>query len=587
MRYVQSGNAAGAKIVLEEIVKIKPRHVDALHGLGVVSAMQADYREAETRFREVLKYQPDYVEAHVNLGRVLENTGRFEEALAVYQRAIALRPNIPSAHFRRGMALQALGRPAEAITSYDRAVALKPDFREAYANRGAALAGLQRYEDALLDHQKALALDSQSAETYHNRGAAFLKLHRLDEALADFDHALALQPNFAAAHNSRGAALTQLGRCNEAIQEHDAALALNPGLLEAYNNRANALVKLGRHDDAYSDYEHALRIKPEHPFANMNQALISLLKGDFEEGWQKYEWRWKVAETARPLHGLDLSLWSSKADIRDKDLLLVAEQGVGDEIMFAGLIGDVMQDARSITLECEHRLVGLFQRSFPAVNVIKKRDPPLELQPLKRDKTIATGSLARLYRGHRQDFPEHRGYLKADAEIIASWKRRLTRLGDRPKIGISWRGGTALTNLERRSISIEQLAPILDVDGISLVSVQYGKVEQEIARHNASCKNQISHFADSQTDFDQLAGLIECLDLVISVQTAVVHLCGALGKACWCMVPVVPEWRYGLTGDRMPWYPSVRLFRQASPNDWSNVIGEIRQILCAQAQRVD
>jgi hypothetical protein len=243
--------------------------------------------------------------------------------------------------------------------------------------------------------------------------------------------------------------------------------------------------------------------------------------------------------------------------------------------MFASMIPDLVADAGEVVLECDRRLAGLFERSFPGVSVIDRGSvSPEHLEGF--DHVVPAGSLGRLYRNSLAEFPARSSYLKPDDAIVAKWKSRLATLGPGLKIGISWKGGSERTRRQARSIPLELWRPILELDGVRFVSLQYGDVKAEIDRANETLSCPIAQFAPEEIDdFDALAGLIGALDLVISVQTAVVHLSGSIGQPCWVMVPQVAEWRYGAEGDRMPWYSSVELYRQQNRGDWEETIAQL------------
>ena len=264
--------------------------------------------------------------------------------------------------------------------------------------------------------------------------------------------------------------------------------------------------------------------------------------------------------------------------------MLYGEQGIGDEIMFASCVSDLLATGVACTLACDPRLATLFTRSFPGARV-RGIDSPDALASEPCDQQAALGDLPRVLRSRAEDFPVHAGYLRADPARVAHWRRELDRYGDGPKIGISWRGGTPLTRGSVRSLKPGDLAPVLGLPGLTWISLQYGEVDADLAALFDTHGIAIQHWASAIDDYDETAALVCALDLVVSVCTAVVHLSGALGRDAWVLTPSAAEWRYGRRGESMPWYPSVRLFRQQAEGDWSGPIGAVRDGLVARFER--
>jgi hypothetical protein len=254
--------------------------------------------------------------------------------------------------------------------------------------------------------------------------------------------------------------------------------------------------------------------------------------------------------------------------------------------MFASCLSGVVEATGHCIIECEPRLLNLFRRSFPAATVFAStpdRSLPQEVAAREVDAVIPAGSIPRLQRKSVADFPGHRGYLRADPQRVDRWRERLAQLGPGLKVGISWRGGVRKTRRALRSIPLDRWLPILGAPGTRFVSLQYtAGADAEIAQLRAQSGNAIEHWAEAVDDYDETAALLAALDLTISVCTAVIHLGGALGRPVWVMAPYSPEWRYGFTGDTMPWYPSVKVFRQPAFGEWgpvtSSVAAELRRL---------
>ncbi len=524
----------------------------ALFGDAVAHHQGGRLAQAVDLYLAVVALSPAHAPAHANLAVALRALGRRDEALASLDRAIAVAPHSAARHYARGNVLRDLGRQEEALSAYERALSIDPGHAASQHNRAFVLEALGRTEAALEAYALALALGPDDAEILTNRGNAFYRRERMTEALADYGRVLALRPLEARSHYNHAKALEALGRLDEALAGYERALDRDPGLEAAYWERSRCLLKL-------------------HQFA---------------EGWADYEHRWREARFLRTAVG------QVTADLRarlDPDLsvqalagrwvLVVGEQGVGDILMFASILPDLARDAAEVTLLCEPRLQRLFRHSFPGLTVI---DPAAAAErPPRADHVVAIGSLGRLYRDRREDFPGA-PYLAARPEVRARWEERLGARTAPLRVGISWRGGVAGTGAAGRSMTLADLAPVLGLPMCEFVSLQYGDVDDEVAAANRHLGRPIRLFpAQNIGDFEDLAALTQSLDVVVSVQTAIIHLAGAVGQRALVMVPHNPEWRYGATGEDIPWYRSVRLERQAVPGAWAQVIERVARRLSA------
>lgn len=485
----------------------------------------------------------------------LHQSGKAEAAIALYEQVVALAPEHAPAHMNLAVAFRGLRRLDQALASYDRAVALRPDDPDLHNSRGNTLSDLGRLEDALAAYDRALAARPDHPNAHYNRGNTLVRLDRIEEGVASYDRAVALRGDFADAFKNRGVALRRLGRTDEALASFDCAIALKPDFSDAYWNRS----------------------------------FCHLARGRFAEGWADYERRWDLEAFVRQSasHTTPAMRGRFDAGIRVEDLagahvLLVDEQGVGDVLMFASIIPELAAAAASVSLACDRRLWRLFASSFPELRLL---DPETATRDLSRfDRVMAIGSLGRLYRRRIEDFPGA-AYLTASSAARDRWAARLGPRAGRARVGVSWRGGIARTGQARRSLALAELQPILDLPGCEFVSLQYGENRAEVDAVNARLAHPVRLFEPAEIeDFEDLAALVQNLDLVVSVQTALVHLAGALGAPCLVMVPQNPEWRYMDGAPTMPWYGSVALFRQGDDRDWSPVV---RRVAEAVAQRCE
>jgi len=552
----------------DKSIALNPQFAQAHNNRAVLLAGMGRHDDALKSYRQALTITPNDPGLHFNHGNLLMDLGRSEEALACYDRAVALHPDYPEALCNRGVVLHALNRHGEAVASLDRAIALRPDIAEAHSNRGNALKSLKRFAEALASYDRAIGLRPSYAEAWCNRGTVLHELTRYDDAVASFGQALALQPDYAAAHSNLGATLHDLGRHDEALACYDRALAITPDYAEALCNRGATLSELMRHDEALANYDRALALQPDLPEAHWNEASLRLLTGDFARGWEEYEWRWKRDSLARTVRDFRRPLWRGDQPLEGKTILLHSEQGFGDSIQFCRYVPRIAARGARVLLEVEQPLQRLMRGLDGTADVIVKGAalPDFDLHcPLL--------SLPRGFATELASIPWDGPYLQAASADVAAWEQRLGSKG-RPRIGLAWSGRTTHHRDHHRSIALRTLLRLLDLDAtfVSLQKeVRAGDVA-ELHRHH-----EILQFADRLGDFADTAALIAALDLVITVDTSVAHLAGALGCPTWILLPYVPDWRWLLGRDSSPWYPSARLFRQDAGRDWTGVIAGVHE----------
>lgn len=459
------------------------------------------------------------------------------------------------------------------------AIRQAPGFADAHFYLGVTLARQRRHAEATDCFALAAHYRPDFAEAHFQLGLAELSLARFDDAIESFEKVTKLRPDYAVAHCNLGYLLYKhFERLDDAETHLRRALELDPASIETQINLAMVLDHRGETDDAMALYDRILTDRPDNNEVRFNRSLIRLARGDYAGGWLDYEAR----------HALQLRRnfpfpeWDG-ASLSDRTILVYAEQGLGDEIMFASCLGELIGQAAHCVVECHRKLEKLFRRSYPAATVHGTLQTDADMTWLERmpkfDCKVGIGSLPLRFRKSREEFPAHTGYLKADLVRVEYWRARLGELDSGPKIGISWRGGTKKTRRQLRSIPLEQWGPLLMLPGVHFVSLQHGDCQGEIEALRDASGVRVRHWAEAVDDYDETAALLTALDLVISVQTALVHLGGALGKPVWGLVSSRPEWRYQEAGDTIPWYPSVRLIRQRTPGDWHSVINEVRRRL--------
>jgi tetratricopeptide (TPR) repeat protein len=555
------------------VLQAEPAHFDAAHMLGVVHLQRGEHELAERQIRRALQISPNVPEACNNLGTALRHLDRLDEALASYDRAIALRARYPEALCHRGNALRLLHRSEEALDSYARAIAARPNYVDAHYNRGAMLEELQQWDDAAACYENVLALQPDFVEAHNNLGNVLQALGRHEEALASYGQAIARRPGYAEALTNRGNVLRRLSRLDEALADHNAALALRPGFAEAFNNRGSAWHDLGRFDDAIADFRQVFARNPMHFEARANLALAQLLLGHWEQGWDGYEFRFhkKQNATFRPDH--PASEWSGEP-LDGRRILLFAEQGFGDAIQFVRYVPALQAMGAHVTVMAHRRLHRLLATAGEGIEFVAAAMPEMRF-----DYQAPLMSLPRLLNVRVDTVAAPQSYLHADPARSETWRARLGSHGF--KAGLAWQGNPAGSVDHGRSIPLREFAPLSQIGRVRLISLQKNHGAEQLDKRPAGMAVETpGHDFDGGADaFVDTAAMMMNLDLVVTSDTSIAHLAGALGRPVWVALKSVPDWRWLLGREDSPWYPSMRLFRQSRIGDWSGPVAAMAREL--------
>ena len=571
------GRFADALNSYESALQITPESAQTYNNRGVTLRKLGRLEESLESYRRALAIRSDYADAYFNRGITLQELKRHGDALESYERALQLAPDAV-AYNNRGNTLQELGRFADALDSYERALRIKPDYADAHFNRGNALKALRRFADALDAYERTLQLDPDHADAYCNRGNALRELGRFTDALDSYERALQIEPDSADAHSNRGNALRALDRYDEALQSYERALQLEPDFAEAYSN-----LGLWHHERyapqaAIAHFNRAIDIRPDLAAAYMNRAYTTLLTGDFANGWSDYEWRWKARPHAADPRFPDRTLWLGSESLSGRIIVLHSEQGLGDTLHFCRYVKRVAALGATVILEAPSQLAALLANLEGLSQLVVRGDPVPEF-----DYHCPLMSLPLAFRTSLATIPAQVPYLFSDSVKAHLWKEKLGPW-TKPRVGLVWSGGFRPDQPEvwpvnsRRNLPLAKLAPLRNAD-ISFYSLQKGEpAESELNALQAAGwpGPDLIDFSQSLQDFADTAALIENLDLVISVDTAVAHLAGALAKPVWIMNRFDNCWRWLMDRTDSPWYPTARLYRQQRPGDWDEVIERVR-----------
>ena len=535
-----------AVLACKAVIARTPRSAQANHLCGRALSELERHGEAIDYLRAAVAADPDLAAAHADLAGLLFRSGELKGAEASGRRAVVLRPGELEYRLHLVEILEQAGKKAEALAELSMAQEFAPGRFDLLIRLFRTLSRMGMHPEALRIAERAVLENGENDQTLY-----LLAVSRYG--------------------------VTDMQGAVEACQKTLSHRADRP---EVHVTLGSAFFALGRVDDANAAYQRALTIAPDFADALFHVGLIKLMSGEYREGWQGFEQRF-LREKNRDMRPCSPP-WDGTS-LQGRSVLVMREQGLGDEIMFASCYPQLINQAQRCFIECDPRLEKLFARSFPGAVFYPLADIKTSVPTNPGtgvDARVYAGSLPQYSRTAPEDFPVHDGYLKADPSRTAYWRNRLALLGPGLKVGISWRGGTVFTHRERRTLSLSALLPLLSVPGVRWVNLQYGQRDREIAEFRQTSGIDIVDWPEAiDGDYDATAALVNALDLVISVCTSVVHLTGALGRPAWVMTALVPEWRYGLRGTSMPWYPQARLFRQAAQGDWDPVISGIEREL--------
>jgi tetratricopeptide (TPR) repeat protein len=564
---LESGRLNEALQNYDHAIALNPHLAEAHHNKGKTLLALHRPAEAVESYDRATSLKPDYADAYYNRGNALQELKRPQEALQSYDHAIKLKPDFAEAFTGRGNALNDLKRLDEALLCFDQAIALKPDLAEAYNNRGNIFRSLKRPEEALLDIDRAIALKPDYAKAYGNKGNVLQDLERLEEALEAYDRAIALKPDLAHAYTNIGRALGDLKRPDEALRNGDCARVLEPDFAAAHNGRAVALQNLGRYEEALESFDNAIVLDPDYANAKFNKSTCILLQGNWAEGWRLYEWRKKKADPAGS-RTFPQPEWTGNESLEGKTLFIHAEQGLGDTIQFCRYALLAEAKGAKVIFAVHDGLVRLFRGLSPAIEII-----PLKGAPAAFDTHIALMSMPLAFRTTLSSCPAKVPYLHAEPEKIATWKTRLGCEGF--KVGICWQGSKIVPD---RAFPVAHFEAIAKLPNVRLISLQKNDGTEQLRDLARGMKVEtLGEDFDAGPDaFIDTAAVMQCLDLVITSDTAIAHLAGALARPTWIALKYVPDWRWLLDRSDSPWYPTLRLFRQPAPGDWPSVFAAIQ-----------
>ncbi len=546
-----------------------PDDLDTLIGLGDVLNDSGQLNEAEEIYRRAIALDSDSpaaAGAYDGLAAIRQDMGDLENAIPASKKAAQLRGNADDT-FGVGNTLEFLDRRADAIDMFVLATRQRPGFSQAHVKAAQNLLAVGRAAESIPHYEAAIEADPEVAQLHCNLANAYRRVEKIDLALNSIRRAIELKPDLPEAHVIMGAIWKDRRRPSDAMESFKRALELNPNLADPTSWIAVLTEQAGQIEQAGTLYTRAVELQPDCAQYHENLGINLLMRGDFERGWKEYDWR-RLKTTNPGSRPFPQPAWDG-SDLQGGSIMLFAEQGFGDTIQFLRYVKWVADRAGKVMIECQPGLASLARQVAGVSEVICQGDawPDCQAQ-------LPLMSLPMVFNTSLDSIPREIPYISADPDNAAVWRRKL-EIGDAKRVGLAWAGSQTHSNDRNRSIPVNRFEPLSQIKGIRFVSLQ------KDARQAPPDSLNLLDLTNDLMDFSDSAALIENLDLVITVDTAVAHLAGAMGKPVWILLPYVADWRWMLDRDDSPWYPSARLFRQQKPGDWSGVIQRLHTELCA------
>ena len=553
--------------------------VGIYNNVGNIYKGQGQLELALSSYAKSLELNHNYAEAHNNIGLILFEQSRFEDALISYERALQLNPKFFQALNNKGSALRALGNYSHALKAFEQALELNPEYAQAHSNKGLVLQDLQHWEAALNAYQTALKYKPDSAEALNNCANVYKELGQTQKAKHLYLDALALRKDYPDALCNLGALYREDQQLPDAMQCYTRALELNPSFAQAFYNRGNLLKDLRDFGRAMTDFQRAVRVIPHFAEANLNIAIVNLTLGNMAPGWLGFEWRWRSKELKQSAMNAYANhpLWLGEGSLINKTILLHAEQGLGDTVQFCRYAKLIKALGARVILEVPHELFELLTGLEGVDQLLRKGESPPHF-----DYQCPLMSLPLAFNTQLKNIPSPNAYIKCDPTKALFWTNRLSTHqypdGNKAKVGLVWSGNPAHHNDRNRSLSLSQLHELVQLD-LDFISLQ--KNMSQTDKETLVTFSSVRDVSPTLRDFSDTAALVECLDLVVAVDTSVAHLAAAMGKPVWVLLPFNSDWRWLEKTSTSPWYSCMRLYRQRTNKDWKSVLEQVKFDLCS------
>jgi len=563
----QAGRLDLAEAGYKDLLNETPGNADAIHLLGVICFQKGRLEDARDLVLRAIALNDGDALYHSNLGRIEKARGQSTSAASAYRRSLEISADQADVNSDLAAALVDHGAYGDALQFAERALKLAPQFAPAAYNKGMALAGLERIKDSIRCFQRCIALDDGFADAWFQLGRVFQAINDLEQAEQAYRQAVLKDPAQSEALCNLGNILRGDGRLTEALQCYDTALKIVPDQAEIHSNRGVVLQELGQRQQAISSYRRAIELNPDDAEAHRNLAMALLQIGEYSEGWQEFEWRWQTRHFAPIRRDWEVGQWGGEP-LHGKSVLVHAEQGFGDSFQFCRYVPLLAERGARVFIEAPDAIKDVLGTLEGAGQIISPGGPLPRI-----DYQISMMSLPGVFKTKADNIPAPPSYLRPPSKSVLDWQGRVSAAVDSRRVGIAWKGNPENFRNLWRSPGLEVFRALMSLPNLKFFSLQKDDGEKDLIECNLT--DSIIDFSADLKSFSDTAAIINQLDLVITPDTSIAHLSGALGCPTWVMLPHVAEWRWGIDTDDCPWYPNTRLFRQSDYGDWESVFSKI------------
>ena len=564
------GDTSKAINAFKNIILINPNSADAYYNMGVALKNDGQLNQGIKLFKKAILFKPNNAKAYFSIGNVLKEQGKLDQAIKSYQKAIFINPDYPEAYSNIGIILQEQDKIEEAKEAYETAISINPEYEKAHSKMAVLLHSQGDLTQAIKFYQNALSLNPVNANIFYNIGTAYQTQGNLEEAIKAYKKAIFINPNNAKVYCNIGVVLQDQGKLEEAVEAFKKATFYKPDYAEVFNNIGNALKDLGDLDAAIDNFNKAVLIKPNYPDAYYNSSFVYNLRGEFEKGLKLYEWRQKDKNNEIEILKIK-SLLDTNRSLNRKKILIYEEQGLGDVIQFCRYLTFLKQKGAQVFFKLKknmHSLIRTLNKDIVLIECLSKGK--------KYHFEISLLSLPYLFNTRLETIPSYHSYLFAEPKKIDLWKKRLTK--QTFKIGICWQGSKSKIDVGR-SFPLTLFKGISNLSNVELISLHKGEGEDQIKDIDFNLYTIDKNFDSGKHAFIDTAAVMKNCDLIITSDTVIAHLAGALGCRTWVVLKKIPDWRWMLNRNDTPWYPNMKLYRQKHIGDWKSVFDNMKRDL--------
>ena len=581
-----TGNFDNAKILLNEILVADPRHAESWFYSALIADNEGLHQDAIHNLGFALEIEPQNLKYLYTIGDFYYGQNYLDQGVKIFELIISIKPEDYNGYYNLAGFLHKQKKYEQALLNYHKVLELHEDNINAIYNIGAILIDTKKYKNAVQYFQRVIEDQPNSDDALNNLGFLYLELNGVESATECLNKALSINPNNFNALNNLGKAYEKKSLFPEAIKCFDGVIILKPDYAEAYSNRGVALQELKRIDEAINNFDKAISLEPENAEANHNKSLILLLRGEFKKGWELYEWRWRISASSTEKFHTKIPHWDGINTDKSLNIFLWAEQGVGDEIFYFGILKNYFKIYSRVIISADNRLHGIFKRSMPEVEFVDRKKIDKEFIESTIDFQAPMGDLGNLYSVNKFfDANQNKPFLLENNLMSGGVKKRNHVSKGKILCGLSWKSANKDIGLSK-SLNLIELAPLLLIENIEFVSLQYGSTKDEIEYIKKSIGKNIHTIdeLDIYNDIDGLLSLISDCDFVVTTSNITAHLTGSIGKKGMVLLPFSKGkiWYWHSGEGQSTWYPSLQLASQTQINDWTYPIQKCKDWILEQ-----